>query len=108
VNWSGGEIGNGVAQPRIGFGGVVLLLNTVLLTGYSLSCHSLRHLVGGRIDCFSCTAARRVRYSLWQRLTDLNRNHMWWAWTSLVTVTFADIYVRALQAGLLTDPQIRF
>jgi hypothetical protein len=98
----------GIAHPRLGFGGVLLLLNTVLLTGYSLSCHSLRHLVGGRIDCFSCTRARRVRYSLWQRLTDLNRNHMWWAWTSLITVTLADMYVRALQAGLLTDPQIVF
>jgi hypothetical protein len=100
--------GTGAWQPRIGLGGVVLLLNTVLLSGYSLSCHSLRHLVGGRIDCFSCTAARRVRYTLWQRLTDFNRNHMWWAWTSLITVTFADINVRALQAGLFTDPQIRF
>jgi hypothetical protein len=104
INWDEA----GVAHPRLGFGGAVLLVNTVLLSGYSLSCHSLRHLVGGRIDCFSCTAARRVRYTLWQRLTDLNRNHMWWAWTSLITVTFADIYVRALQAGLLTDPQIRF
>ena len=96
----------GAARPRLGFGGVLLLLNTVLLTGYSLSCHSLRHLVGGRVDCFSCTRARRIRYSLWQRLTDFNRNHMWWAWTSLITVTFADIYVRALQAGLFTDPQL--
>ena len=100
--------GSGAWQPRLGLGGVVLLVNTVLLTGYSLSCHSLRHLVGGRIDCFSCTSARRVRYTLWQRLTDLNRNHMWWAWTSLITVTLADMYVRALQAGLFTDPQIRF
>ncbi|HEX3264607.1 MAG TPA: hypothetical protein VHR16_02970 [Candidatus Limnocylindrales bacterium] len=108
VNWDGGELLKGAAHPRIGFGGLLLLLNTTLLTGYSLSCHSLRHLVGGRIDCFSCTAARRVRYTLWQRLTDLNRNHMWWAWTSLITVTLADVYVRALQAGLLTDPQIRF
>jgi hypothetical protein len=33
---------------------------------------------------------------------------MWWAWTSLITVTLADIYVRALQAGLFNDPQIRF
>jgi hypothetical protein len=98
----------GTAHPQIGLGGVLLLLNTVLLTGYSLSCHSLRHLVGGRLDCFSCTQARRVRYTLWQRLTDLNRNHMWWAWTSLITVTAADIYVRLLQAGVLTDPALRF
>ena len=100
--------GSGAWQPRIGLGGIVLLLNTVLLSGYSLSCHSLRHLVGGRIDCFSCTAARRVRYTLWQRLTDFNRNHMWWAWTSLITVTFADVYVRLLGYGVITDPAIHF
>jgi hypothetical protein len=95
-----------VANPsfRMGFGGLLFLLNVILLTGYSLSCHSLRHLVGGRVDCFSCTRARRVRYTLWQRLTDLNRNHMWWAWSSLITVTLADVYVRALEAGILTDP----
>ncbi len=98
----------GAWHPRIGLAGGVLLLNTILLTGYSLSCHSLRHLVGGRVDCFSCTRARRIRYTLWQRLTDFNRNHMWWAWTSLITVTFADIYVRALQAGWFNDPQILF
>ena len=98
----------GIAHPRIGFGGVLFLVNTTLLTGYSVSCHSLRHLVGGRIDCFSCTKARRVRYTLWQRLTDLNRNHMWWAWTSLVTVTLADVYVRLLVTRVLIDPAIHF
>ena len=98
----------GVAHPRIGFGGLFFLLNTTLLTGYSLSCHSLRHLVGGRLDCFSCTKARRVRHTLWERLTDLNRNHMWWAWSSLVTVTLADLYVRLLVTGVLTDPAIHF
>jgi hypothetical protein len=95
-------------RPRVGLGGVLFLVNIVLLTGYSLSCHSLRHLVGGRIDCFSCTRARRVRYTLWQRLTDLNRNHMWWAWSSLITVTAADIYVRLLAFGVIVDPAIRF
>jgi len=99
-----------VADPRlrIGVGGVLFLVNIILLTGYSLSCHSLRHLVGGRIDCFSCTRARRVRYTLWQRLTDLNRNHMWWAWSSLITVTLADMYTRLLEAGVITDLQIHF
>ena len=94
----------GVAHPRIGLVGLLLLVNTALLTGYSLSCHSLRHLVGGRVDCFSCTRARRVRHGLWQRLTDLNRNHMWWAWTSLVSVTLADVYVRLLAFGVVIDP----
>ena len=97
------------ADPRfrVGVGGLLLLVNVILLTGYSLSCHSLRHLVGGKIDCFSCTQARRVRYTLWQRLTDLNRNHMWWAWSSLITVTLADIYVRLLDAGVVTDQALR-
>ncbi|HUG29970.1 MAG TPA: succinate dehydrogenase [Candidatus Limnocylindria bacterium] len=95
-------------RPRIGVGGVLFLANVVLLTGYSLSCHSLRHLVGGRVDCFSCTRARRVRYTLLQRLTDLNRNHMWWAWSSLVTVTVADMYVRLLAVGAFTDLAIYF
>jgi hypothetical protein len=100
----------GVTDPglRVGLGGLLFLVNVVLLTGYSLSCHSLRHLVGGRVDCFSCTSARRVRYTLWQRITDLNRNHMWWAWTSLITVTASDIYVRLLVLGVITDPALHF
>jgi hypothetical protein len=96
------------AGPRIGLGGLIFLVNVVLLTGYSLSCHSLRHLVGGKVDCFSCTSARRVRYTLWQRITDLNRNHMWWAWTSLISVTLADVYVRLMALGVITDPAIHF
>jgi hypothetical protein len=31
---------------------------------------------------------------------------MWWAWTSLITVTLADVYVRLLQGGVVTDPVI--
>jgi hypothetical protein len=33
---------------------------------------------------------------------------MWWAWTSLITVTLADVYMRLLQAGVIVDPAIRF
>ena len=51
-------------QPRIGLGGVVFLVNAILLTGYSLSCHSLRHILGGRLDRFSCSRRTKVRYSL--------------------------------------------
>ena len=98
----------GAWQPRIGLGGVVLLAEHRAADA-ATRCRATRcgTSSAGRIDCFSCTAARRVRYTLWQRLTDFNRNHMWWAWTSLITVTFADIYVRALQAGVITDLQIR-
>ena len=93
---------------RIGLGGVILLANVFLLTGYSLSCHSFRHLVGGNIDCFSCTRRTRVRYSLWQRTTWMNLFHMRWAWASLISVALADLYVRLLAMGVLADPAIRF
>jgi hypothetical protein len=91
---------------RIGLGGVILAVNAFLLSGYSLSCHSLRHLVGGRLDCFSCTRRAQVRHGLWQGLTSLNRHHMAWAWSSLITVTLADVYVRLLALGVLADPRL--
>jgi len=92
---------------RIGLGVVLFFLNAAMLTGYSLSCHSLRHVVGGRLDCFSCSRNTQIRYSLWKRLTGLNTHHMAWAWSSLITVTLADVYVRALALGLFSDPAIR-
>ena len=95
-------------QWRIGLGVFILGFNALLLTGYSLSCHSLRHLVGGRLDCFSCSRRTQVRYSLWQRLTTQNRHHMSWAWASLISVTLADVYIRLLALGVITDPAIYF
>ncbi len=95
-------------QVRLGLGVGILFVNAFLLTGYSLSCHSLRHIVGGRMDCFSCSRRAKVRHSLWQRVTALNLHHMAWAWASLIVVTFADIYVRLLAIGAISDPAIRF
>ena len=94
-------------RPRIGAGSVLFFVNVTLLTGFSISCNSLRHLAGGRLDCFSCTRRTRVQYSLWQRLTTLNGHHMAWAWVSFISVTLADVYVRLLALGLIVDPAIR-
>jgi hypothetical protein len=93
---------------RIGLGGVILLVNVFLLTGYSLSCHSFRHLVGGKVDCFSCTRRARLRYSLWRPTTWMNVFHMRWAWASLISVAVADLYVHLLAMRVLTDPAIYF
>jgi hypothetical protein len=93
---------------RVGLGGILLFVNITLLTGYSLSCHSLRHLVGGQLDCFSCGVVPRLQHSLWQRVTGLNEKHMRWAWLSLASVGLADLYVRLLGLGLIVDPAIRF
>jgi len=93
---------------RVGLGGAILLTDTILLTGYVSSCHSLRHIVGGRLDCFSCSRTNRVRHSAWRRLSGLNERHMAWAWASLVSVVTADLYIHLVALGVLSDPQIHF
>jgi len=95
-------------QTRLGLGSVVLLANAVLLSGYSLSCHSLRHLVGGRLDCFSCSRRTRTRHSMWRWLTGFNEKHARWAWASLLSVVLGDAYVRLLAIGAIGDLHISF
>jgi hypothetical protein len=94
-------------QWRIGLGGAILLVNVALLTVFSLSCHSLRHLVGGKLDCFSCSAQARTRHAAWKGLSVLNGRHVVWAWSSLISVALADLYVRLLAAGVIVDPALR-
>jgi hypothetical protein len=43
----------------IGLGTVILAVNVVLLGCYTLGCHSLRHLIGGRKDELSKSSAMR-------------------------------------------------
>ena len=43
----------GRTEFGIGVGTLVLAVNVVLLGGYTFGCHSLRHLVGGRLDQLS-------------------------------------------------------
>jgi hypothetical protein len=87
----------------IGVGTLVLLLNVSLLTTYALSCHSLRHLVGGRLDCFSCASFGGPQHTAWSFLSVLNNRHMIFAWISLVTVGLADFYIRLVASGAITD-----
>jgi hypothetical protein len=90
----------------VGVGTLVLLLNVILLTVYALSCHSLRHIVGGKLDCFSCSAFGRPRHTAWRGLTILNERHMLYAWISLVTVGLTDLYVRLVASGAITDVRL--
>ncbi|MGD2110719.1 MAG: succinate dehydrogenase [Phycisphaerae bacterium] len=87
----------------IGVGTLVLTLNVILLGSYTFGCHSLRHLVGGRIDCMSKTPARRTAYDC---VSCLNRRHMLFAWMSLFWVGFSDFYVRMCSMGVWTDWRI--
>ena len=90
----------------IGVGSLVLLFNVVLLTTYALSCHSLRHIVGGKLDCFSCSAFGGPRHTAWRGLTFLNERHMLYAWISLIMVGLTDLYVRMVASGAITDLRI--
>jgi len=90
----------------IGVGTLVLLVNIVLLTLYLLSCHSLRHLIGGKMDCFSCTTFNLKRHGAWKKASLLNERHMLFAWCSLISVGFADFYVRMVASGMIKDFRI--
>jgi len=87
----------------IGVGTLVILANTSALTLYSFSCHSARHLVGGNLDCFSCSAFNRTRHAAWRGASALNERHMLFAWVSFFTVCSADLYVRLVASGVITD-----
>lgn len=87
----------------MGIGSLVLLIDAALLTTYTLSCHSCRHLVGGNLDCFSCAKFGGTRLGLWRRVTALNERHMLIAWTSLFWVASTDLYVMLVAAGNIRD-----
>jgi hypothetical protein len=84
----------------MGAGTLVLLVNAALLTLYSISCHSCRHLCGGHLDVFSKTP---TRHTLWRAISRLNERHMLLAWISLIWVGLTDVYVRLLSMGVIRD-----
>ncbi|MCW2655012.1 MAG: integral rane protein [Frankiales bacterium] len=85
---------------HMGLGTLVLLANATLLWLYSLSCHSCRHIVGGRLNNFS---RHPMRYRFWTLVSKLNARHMQFAWVSLFGVALTDLYVRLLATGTITD-----
>jgi len=87
-------------ERQDGFMVGAITINTILLASYTFSCHSLRHLVGGRKDEVSGNALRSGCYAA---CSSLNRRHQVFAWLSLCSVGFADIYVRLCSMGIWTD-----
>ena len=84
-------------------GTLVLTVNVFLLGGYTLGCHSLRHLLGGRLKSFS---KNPVQYNAWKCVTCLNERHMKFAWFSLFWVGFSDFYVRMCAMGVFNNVRI--
>ena len=87
----------------VGVGTLVLLANVTLLSCYTFGCHSLRHLAGGFHDRLSGAPVRKRAYDC---VSCLNRRHQTWAWCSLFTVAFSDLYVRMCSMGVWTDWRI--
>jgi hypothetical protein len=94
--WFDGKFG-------IGIGTLVLSINFILLSSYTLGCHSLRHLTGGIFDVLS---RRPIRKNMYDCVSCLNRRHMLCAWMSLFWVAFSDLYVRMCSMGIWTDWRI--
>ena len=86
-----------------GVGSIMLVVNASLLTGYTLGCHSFRHLLGGKLNCFSCDAQSEARGSAWSKASWFNERHMNFAWTSLLWFLATDMYLRACSMGYLHD-----
>jgi hypothetical protein len=102
---------DGTRSFGIGVGTILLTLNVVLLSAYTFGCHSLRHIAGGRLDCYTCPTgpnAEKVKtqHWTWRAVTWFNKRHMLWAWLSLVMVGFADLYVRLVAHGIWHDVRL--
>jgi hypothetical protein len=84
----------------MGVGSLVLTANAALLSLYSLSCHSCRHVCGGHVNVFS---ENKGKFAMWKGFTKLNERHMLFAWISLFGVGLTDAYVRLVSMGVIQD-----
>ena len=87
----------------MGLGTLVFLVNIVLIWAYTLSCHSCRHIVGGRLKHFS---KHPVRYRMWGWVGKLNGRHMELAWASLLSVGSPTCTCTCWRPVPSTDPQL--
>lgn len=95
--------GQGGTQFGVGLGTLIMLVNVFLLSGYTLGCHSMRHVVGGMLDRIS---GAPIRKSIYTASSACNRSHMNWAWASLFSVALTDLYIRLCATGVITDLRI--
>ncbi len=86
-----------------GVGTIIMLINVALLWTYTISCHSCRHIVGGRLRNFS---AHPMRYKAWGVVSKLNTKHMQLAWITLATLMITDAYIALVASGTLRDLRI--
>jgi hypothetical protein len=84
-------------------GSIIWLLNVTLLTLYTVSCHSMRHLIGGNKDCYTCIRGGSAGRKAYNGISKLNLRHPLWAWLSMGSLLLADIYMRLIAAGVIPN-----
>ncbi|MCG5432049.1 hypothetical protein LV457_07060 [Mycobacterium sp. MYCO198283] len=87
----------------LGLGNIILVVNVILLWTYTVSCHSCRHVTGGRLKHFS---KHPVRYWIWTQVSKLNTKHMQFAWITLGTLVLTDFYIMLVSSGAISDLRI--
>ncbi|MBA3523236.1 MAG: hypothetical protein H0T85_01505, partial [Geodermatophilaceae bacterium] len=90
----------GEGEFKLGLGNLILFANVIALWAYTVSCHSCRHLMGGRLKHFS---KHPVRYKMWTQITKLNAKHMQLAWLTLGTLVITDAYIGLVAAEIISD-----
>ncbi|MDG3012034.1 hypothetical protein G4X40_17985 [Rhodococcus sp. D2-41] len=85
-----------------GLGNIIIVANVILLWLYTLSCHSCRHVTGGRLKHFS---KHPVRYRVWTWVSVINTRHMMFAWITLYTLILTDLYIMLVASGTISDPR---
>jgi hypothetical protein len=87
----------------IGLGTVIIWANVLLLWAYTLSCHSCRHIMGGKLKNFS---KHPVRYWMWTQISKLNTRHGTLALITLGTLALTDAYIALVAHGTFSDLRI--
>jgi hypothetical protein len=87
----------------IGLGTIILWVNLLLLWAYTVSCHSCRHIMGGRLKTFSKAP---IRYWLWTQIGKLNNRHGQLALITLATLVVTDAYIALVAHGAFSDLRI--
>jgi hypothetical protein len=88
----------------VSLGSLIMFANVGLLSAFTFGCNSFRHIIGGKLDCFSCSSSARTRHTMWQKVTVLNGHHQLWAWASMFSVAITDIYIWLAASGVFVDP----
>ncbi len=84
-------------------GSLILLADTLAVTAWTISCHAVRHLTGGNVDCYGCRLVGSRRNRFYRLQSAFNAHHEALAWTSLILFVGVDLYLRALSYGIPLD-----